>query len=84
MEVFVKVVTEDLKTGARKIAATSFLTFVALDDNKKPVEVPQVIPETEEETKLHESAPQRAEMRRIRRVESKKLAGFFTMKYPWE
>ncbi|TXK85402.1 acyl-CoA thioesterase [Paenibacillus sp. N3.4] len=84
MEVFVKVVTEDLKTGDRKIAATSFLTFVALDDNKVPIEVPQVIPETEEEMKLHESAPQRAEMRRIRRVESKKLAGFFTMKYPWE
>ncbi|UJF35958.1 acyl-CoA thioesterase [Paenibacillus hexagrammi] len=84
MEVFVKVVTEDLKTGNRTIAATSFLTFVALDDNKKPVPVPQVVPETEEETKLHESAPQRAELRRIRREESKKLAEFLTMKNPWE
>jgi acyl-CoA hydrolase len=84
MEVFVKVITEDLKTGQRAIAATAFLTFVALDDMRKPVLVPEVIAETEEEIKLHESAPHRAEMRRIRRVESKKLAGFLTMKQPWE
>jgi len=84
MEVFVKVVTEDLKTGVRRIAATSFLTFVALNENNKPAAVPEVVPETEEEIKLHESAPHRAEIRRIRREESKKLAGHFTMKYPWE
>jgi acyl-CoA hydrolase len=84
MEVFVKVITEDLKTGERAIAATAFITFVALDEERKPVTVPEVIPETEEEIKLHESAPQRTEIRRIRRVESKKLAGFLTMKQPWE
>lgn len=84
MEVFVKIVKEDLLSGERRIAATSFLTFVALDDQKRPVPVPAAVPETEEELKLHESAPQRAEMRRIRREESKKLAGFLTMKQPWE
>src|ERR1700745_3456958 len=30
MEVFVKVITEDLKSGEREIAATAFLTFVAM------------------------------------------------------
>jgi acyl-CoA hydrolase len=84
MEVFVKVITEDLKTGHREIAATSFITFVALDDDWRPVLVPEVIAETEEEIKLHESAPHRAEIRRIRREESRKLAGFLTMKQPWE
>ncbi len=84
MEVFVKVVKEDLMSGERTIAATSFLTFVALDDNNKPVSVPSVIPETEEEKKLHETAPDRAEMRKRRREESKKLAHFLTSRQPWE
>jgi acyl-CoA hydrolase len=84
MEVFVKVITEDLKTGHRAIAATSFLTFVALDDNQKPVTVPIVIPETDEEMRLHETGTQRAEMRRYRREESKKFADYLQMKFPWE
>lgn len=60
MEVFVKVITKDLKTGYRRIAATSFLTFVAVDENNKPIPVPQVIPQTEEEKKLYETAEVRA------------------------
>ncbi|MEI7026504.1 acyl-CoA thioesterase [Paenibacillus sp. y28] len=84
MEIFVKVIAENLLSGRRTIAATAFLTFVALDEKKQTVQVPQVIPETEEEIKLHESAPLRAEMRRQRRQESKKLAEFITAKYPWE
>ncbi len=84
MEVFVKVVREDLLGGERQIAATSFLTFVALDANKRPVLVPVVVPETEEERKLHETAPRRAEMRRMRREESRKLADFLTVRQPWE
>jgi acyl-CoA hydrolase len=84
MEVFVKVMTEDLKTAERQIAATSFLTFVALDDNGKPIIVPRVIPETEEEKRLNETALHRAEMRRIRREESKKFADFLTTTFPWE
>lgn len=84
MEVFVKVITENLISGERKISATSFLTFVALDENGKPVAVPSVVPETEEENKLHETALQRAEMRRIRREESKKFAHYLITEYPWE
>lgn len=84
VEVFVKVIKEDLLSGDRKIAATSFLTFVALDENKKPVPVPKVVPETEEELKLFETAPHRAEMRKIRRDESKKFAGFLNVKQPWD
>ncbi|MFX3632815.1 MAG: acyl-CoA thioesterase [Candidatus Pristimantibacillus sp.] len=84
VEVFVKVIKEDLLSGEKKVAATSFLTFVALDENNKPVPVPAVIPETEEELKLFELAPQRADMRRIRREESKKFAGYLTVKQPWD
>ncbi|TCM98745.1 acyl-CoA hydrolase [Paenibacillus sp. BK033] len=84
VEVFVKVIKEDLLTGERVVAATSFLTFVALDQNKHPVPVPKVIPESEEEFKLYETAPHRAEMRRIRREESKKFADFLTVAHPWD
>lgn len=84
MEVFVKVITEDLVTGERKIAATAFLTFVGLDENNKAVPVPRVIPETEEENKLYETAEHRAEIRKVRREASKTFADFITAKYPWE
>ncbi|WP_219835044.1 acyl-CoA thioesterase [Paenibacillus sp. R14(2021)] len=84
MEVFVKVICEDMKTGERKIAATAFQTFVALDENNHPTPVPQVIPETEEERKLFETADSRTEMRKHRREESKKFADYLLTKYPWE
>lgn len=84
MEVFVKVITEDLITGSRRIAATSFLTFVALDEEYKPIQVPQVVPETEEEIKLFETAVQRAEMRKRRRVESKGFSEHLVINFPWE
>ncbi|RKD24962.1 acyl-CoA thioesterase [Ammoniphilus oxalaticus] len=78
MEVFVKVIAENLFTGERRIAATSFLTFVAVDENRKPIPVPPVIPETDEEVKLHQLAPQRAKHRRTRREESKEFAAFLS------
>jgi acyl-CoA hydrolase len=84
MEVFVKVIEEDLLSGERNIAATSFLTFVALDENRRPVPVPKVIPETEEEKRLHETGAVRAEMRRRRREESKKFADYLRIRYPWD
>ena len=37
MEIFCKVISEDMITAERKIAAVAFLTFVALDENKKPI-----------------------------------------------
>jgi acyl-CoA hydrolase len=81
MEVFVKIIAEDLKSGERRIAATALLTFVALDQDKRPAYVPIVIPETEEEKKLHETAPERARARKERKQKSKKLAAFLTTNY---
>ena len=84
MEVFVKVVGEDLKTGERAVCSTAFLTFVALDDNGKPHPVPAVIPETEFEKMLHKSAPERAKRRAARRHEAQRLAKEFGVSKPWE
>jgi acyl-CoA hydrolase len=84
MEIFVKVIGEDLLTGERTVCATSFLTFVALGDDGKPAEVPRVIPETPEEIHLHSTAPARAQARKERRHDSRKLAEVFGTKRPWE
>lgn len=83
MEIFVKIIAEDLATGNCKVAATSLLTFVALDKNNRTVQVPGVIPETTEEKRLHETAPERAEIRKMRKQHSKEFSSFLTSNYPW-
>lgn len=81
MEVFVRAITEDLLTGERKVCATSFLTFVALGEDGRPVEVPGVYPETDEERLLHDSAEMRKKARAVRREESKKFAAVLGVEY---
>lgn len=83
MEVFVKAVTEDLLTGDRKVCTTAFLTFVAIDENGRPIPVPSVYPESEEEKQLHDGASRRAELRRERRQQSREMAKAFGTDYPW-
>ncbi|WP_071396153.1 acyl-CoA thioesterase [Bacillus tuaregi] len=83
MEVFVKVVSENIVSGERHVCAVSFLTFVALDEAGKPSEVPQVIPQTEEEKHLHETAKERLEIRKKRRKDSEERAKRFGTTYPW-
>jgi acyl-CoA hydrolase len=69
MEVYVVVRAENLQTGERRDTVTAFTTFVALDENGRPTPVPPVYPETEEERRLHASAPARYELRMRRRAE---------------
>ncbi|MCM3238997.1 acyl-CoA thioesterase [Heyndrickxia oleronia] len=78
MEVFVKITSEHLLTGEKSIAALSFLTFVALGPDGKPTEIPMVVPETDQEKWLNETATRRAEHRKIRKKESEELAHFFS------
>ena len=84
MEVFVKVVGEDLMTGERTVCATSFLTFVALDSHGKPHPVPPVIPGTGFEKKLFDTAPERSVLRKERRKRSKVFIEEFGETKPWE
>ncbi|MBM7585514.1 acyl-CoA hydrolase [Bacillus pakistanensis] len=84
MEIFCKVIAEDMITGERRMAATAFLTFVALDENKNPMKVPDIEPVTEEEKFLYESGKERADMRRNRRKHSKELTEIIGLEKPWE
>ena len=63
MEVGVKVTTENLLTGERRHTCSAYLTFVALDENRKPTPIAPVIPETEEEKRRYQEAGARREYR---------------------
>lgn len=70
MEIGVRVDAENPITGEKFHTASAYLTFVALDSNSKPTSVPKLIPETEDEKRRF----QRAQQRRERRLQEKKLA----------
>ncbi len=63
MEIGVKVETETLLTGRKLHTCSAYLTFVALDENGKPMPIPPVIPETEEEKRRYTEAGDRREYR---------------------
>jgi acyl-CoA hydrolase len=65
MEVHMKVWGEDLKQQKKYKSNEAYYTFVALDDNNKPQQVPGSIPETEEEKRLFEGALRRRQIRLI-------------------
>jgi acyl-CoA hydrolase len=63
MEVGVRVEAEELLTGRRRHTNSCYLTFVAVDRNGRPIEVPGLAPETANEKRRFQAAQQR---RRIR------------------
>ena len=50
-------------------ATNAYLTFVALDEHGKPVPVPPIVPETEDEKRRYEEALKRRELRLRRKRE---------------
>ena len=65
MEVHMKVWGEDTVQQYRYKSNEAYYTFVALDPNRRPKPVPQLIPETEEEVKLFDGALRRRQLRLI-------------------
>ena len=63
MEVGVRVEAEDLQTGNRRHTNSCYLTFVAIDRNGRPIEVPRLTPETEDEVRRYEAAKARRKRR---------------------
>ena len=65
MEVHLNVWGEDIIQQYRYKSNEAYYTFVALDPHGKPRAVPQLVPETEDETQLYESALRRRQLRLI-------------------
>ena len=77
MEVGVRVETENMVTGRRRHTNSCYLTFVAVDRDGRPVPVPDLKPETDEEQRRNYAASERrrrrleertAEMQRTREI----------------
>jgi acyl-CoA hydrolase len=63
MEVGVKVFAENILTGERKHTSSAYLTYVALDKNRKPHLAPPLILETEEDRRRFREAGERRDLR---------------------
>ncbi|AEW86528.1 acyl-CoA thioesterase [Flavobacterium columnare] len=62
MEIFLDVWIEDRESGNRTKANEAIYTFVAVDETGRPVEVPQIIPQTEEEKSRYDAALRRKQL----------------------
>ena len=65
MEVEINVWAEDTTTAERRTCNRAFYTFVAVDQNGRPIPVPALVPETDAEHQRYEGAAQRREVRLV-------------------
>ncbi len=62
MEVYIDVWVEDRESGICSKANEAIYTFVAVDEQGIPVPIPQVVPESQEETERFEAALRRKQL----------------------
>ena len=70
MEIGVRIDAENVKTGKRRHTASAYLTFVSLDDKRKPKTVASVIPESIDQKRRFKQAQMRKEIRKNRLQET--------------
>ncbi len=71
MEVGVRVESENLLTGERRHIASAYMTFVALDRNNRPMVLPPLILETDDEVRRNQQAKDRRERRLAEKTKEK-------------
>jgi acyl-CoA hydrolase len=65
MEVHIDVWAEDIPSGTKIKSNEAFYTFVAVDQSGRPIDVPEAVAETEEETQLYDGALRRRQLRLV-------------------
>ncbi|HEY4650794.1 MAG TPA: acyl-CoA thioesterase, partial [Pontibacter sp.] len=85
MEVHIVVYAEDIPSGKKFMSNQAFFTFVAVDQSGKAIDVPEAVPETEEEIKLYDGALRRRQLRlvlagRMKPSEANELKSIFDIK----
>ncbi|WP_405239462.1 acyl-CoA thioesterase [Lentisalinibacter orientalis] len=63
MEIGVRVVAENSRSGEVRHVVSAYLTFVGLDETGRPTAVPDVLPETDDEKRRYRSAQVRRDAR---------------------
>jgi len=59
MEVGVKIIAENVLTGVRRHTKSCYVTYVALDEQGVPTQVPPIVPETPDEKRRYDRASKR-------------------------
>jgi len=65
MEVFINVKSENIPNGKSEVTHNAFFTFVAVDQGGRPIDVPEAVPETDEEKERFAGALRRRQLRLI-------------------
>ena len=65
MEVYINVKSENIPGGKSEFTHSAFFTFVAVDQGGRPIDVPEAVPETDEEKELYAGALRRRQLRLI-------------------
>lgn len=65
MEVVIDVWAENIPAQEKVTTNKAFFTFVAVDQSGRPIDVPQAVPETEEEKLLFDGALRRRQLRLV-------------------
>jgi|TARA_B110000046_G_scaffold177993_1_gene205425 acyl-CoA hydrolase len=73
MEVFIKVIAEDIPNAKKIQTHTAFFTFVAVDKEGNPLKIPKIEPESLLEKELYKGALRRRQLRLVlaKRMEPK-------------
>ncbi|MBL7857070.1 MAG: acyl-CoA thioesterase [Cyclobacteriaceae bacterium] len=85
MEVRIDVDAEDIPANKKTESNSAYFTFVAVDQSGRPIDVPEVEPETEEEQEQYHGALRRRQLRlilsgRMKPSEANELKSIFDIK----
>jgi acyl-CoA hydrolase len=85
VEIRIDVEAENIPEGKKVDSNSAYFTFVAVDNEGHPVEVPEVVPETDEERELYNGALRRRQLRlilagRMKPEDAKELKSIFDIK----
>ena len=85
MEVRIDVSAEDIPSGEKIESNSAYFTFVAVDQSGRPIDVPEVEPETDEEKSMYDGALRRRQLRlilagRMKPQEANELRSIFDIK----
>ncbi len=85
VEIRIDVDAENIPAGKKIASNSAYFTFVAVDVNGSPIEIPEIVPETEEEKELYNGALRRRQLRlilagRMKPHEANELKSIFDIK----